>query len=70
MKLNTMYQELPILTSKDIVVNGNDIVKILNRKPGEYIKEIIQDLEINILDGKINNNYNDIEKYIVKKYNN
>ena len=68
-KLNNMQRNLPIITSKDVVINGNDIVRILNRKPGEYIKEIMNDLEINILNGKLNNNYDEIEKYIINKYN-
>ncbi|MBQ8192698.1 MAG: hypothetical protein IJZ46_01320 [Bacilli bacterium] len=69
-KLNTMYQSLPIFTPKDINVTGSDISKILNKKPGEYIKEIMHNIEINILNNKLNNTYDEIEKYIIKNYNN
>lgn len=67
-KLNTKYSELPITSRKDIQITGEEISKILNRKPGEYIKEIINDIEVNILNNKLNNNYNEIKEYIVKKY--
>ena len=50
-----MYSELPIINRSDIAVNGNDIIKILNRKPDNYIKDIIDDVEKKILDNKINN---------------
>ena len=69
-KINTMYQSLPIYTSKDINITGNDISKILSKKPGEYIKEIMHDIEINIINNKLNNNYEDLEKYIKENYNN
>lgn len=69
-KLNTKYQCLPITSRKDIKINGEEISIILNRKPGEYIKEIMEDLEINILDNKLNNNYEEIKEYIIKKYTN
>ena len=67
-KINTMYQSLPIYTPKDINITGSDISKIMNKKPGEYIKEIIRDLEINILNNKLNNTYEEIERYIKQKY--
>lgn len=69
-KINTMYQSLPIYTSKDINITGNDISRILSKKPGEYIKEIMNDIEINILNNKLNNSYEEIEKYIKDNYNN
>lgn len=67
-KLNTKYQSLPIFSRKDIVLSGGEISKILDKEPGEYIKEIIEDLEINILNNKLNNNYEEIKKYIIEKY--
>lgn len=67
-KINTMYQNLPIYTSKEINITGNDISKILSKKPGEYIKEIIHNIEINILNNKLNNSYEDLEKYIKDNY--
>ena len=67
-KINTIYQELPIHTSKDILIRGNDISDILNREPGKYIKEILTDVERKILDNDLDNNYDDIKKYILDNY--
>lgn len=69
-KLNKMYSKLPIINRSDIVVNGNDIIKILNRKPDNYIKDIIDDVEKKILDNKINNEYDEIKNYILNNYMN
>ena len=65
-----MYSELPIINRSDIAVNGNDIIKILNRKPDNYIKDIIDDVEKKILDNKINNEYDEIKNYILNNYMN
>lgn len=69
-KLNTKYQSLPITSRKDINITGKEISNILNRQPGEYIKEIIEDLEMKILNDKLNNNYEEIKKYIINNYMN
>ena len=66
--LNTKYSNLPILTRKDINITGKDISEILGRKPGEYIKEIIEDIERNILNDKLTNEYDVLKEYILKKY--
>ena len=66
-KLNTKYQNLPITSRKDIQINGHEISNLLKREPGKYIKEIMEDLELNILNGKLNNNYEEIKEYIIKK---
>lgn len=67
-KLNKMKSELPILTRSDIVVNGNDIINILNKPKGKYIKEIMDDIEKTILNNKLKNDYNEIKDYIIKHY--
>ena len=68
-KLNTKYQTLPITSRKDINITGEDISRLLNKKPGEYIKEIMEDLEVNILNNKLNNDYESIKDYIINNYN-
>lgn len=67
-KLNELYQNLPIHTPKDIVINGKDIANILNKKPGDYIKDILLDIEKQILNGKILNEKEHLEKYIIDNY--
>ena len=67
-KLSTMYSNLPILTRKDINITGEEISIILNKTPGKYIKDILDDIELNILNNNINNDKEEIAKYIKDKY--
>ena len=67
-KLNTKYHSLSITSRKDININGEEISRILDKKPGEYIKEIMKDLEMKILGNKLNNNHDEIKEYIIKNY--
>ena len=69
-KINTMYHSLPITSRKEINITGIEISELLSKKPGDYIKEIMLDLEKNILNNKLNNSNVDLKKYITEKYNN
>ena len=67
-KINTMYQDLIITSRKEINITGIEISNILEKKPGEYIKEIMNDIEINILNNKLSNDNQVLKKYIIEKY--
>ena len=67
-KLNELYQNLPIHSSKEIALNGKDISILLNKAPGDYLKDIITDLEKQILKGQIPNEKESIEQYILASY--
>ena len=62
------YNELPIKSKKDICISPNEICNLLNKKPDNFLKIIMSDLEIHILNGSLSNNIDDIKGYIVKKY--
>ena len=66
--LTKKYMELPIKNKREIVLDGNEIAKILNIKPSRQIKIIIEDLEKKIIYGEIENNKNILCEYIVKNY--
>lgn len=66
--LNELYRKLPIYNSKDINIKPIDIAGILNKEPGSYIKDIIEDLEKQIVYRMIENTKEDIVKYIVSNY--
>lgn len=66
--VSDIYKNMPIYTNKDIKINGEDIINLLNITPGEIVKDIIHDLEINILNGQIKNNKEDLEKYILDNW--
>ena len=67
-KLNTMYQNIPIKSKKEIDIDASNIPKILNKKPGKYIKEIMESIEKNILNDKLNNNKEKIKQFIINNY--
>ena len=60
------YDRLPIKSAKDIKLTGKDICDILKREPGHYIKDILNKLEIDIVYGNLNNDYNELKDYIIK----
>lgn len=63
-----LYENLPITSRKEIEITSNDIVSILNRKPGPIFKEIYNDLESNILNKTLENKKESLEKYIIENY--
>ena len=66
--LNEMFQNLVISNSKDIDIKPIEIANVLGREPGSYIKDIINDLEKQIIYRIINNNKEDIANYILDNY--
>lgn len=67
-KINNIYSKLPILSSKDIKIKPIEISKILNRNPGSYLKDIMKDIEKEIVRNNLDNDYEKIKEYIIKKY--
>lgn len=66
--LNEVYNNIPIKCFKDIDVNSLDIAKCLNREVGSYLKDILNDIEVSIVNGDLNNKNNDIIEYVKNKY--
>ena len=67
-KLNNIYKSLPITSIKDIKITAQEITAILNKEPGSYIKEILQDLEKEIIINNLENKLLKITEYIKNKY--
>ena len=68
-KLNTKkiiakYEKLPIKDRNEINITAEEICTILNKEPGNFIKDIMEVLEKEILLGHLNNNNSDIKKFI------
>lgn len=62
------YNELSIKCRSDIVINGSDIMKLLNRKSGEYLRQILDDIEEKIVMNELENDKQILEKYILEHY--
>ena len=67
-KIAMMHDNLKITSRKDINITSYDIMNALNKKPGPYFKQLYEDIEIRILKGTLNNNKEEIEKYIIENY--
>ena len=67
-EINDIYNNLIIYSRKDIVINGNDIAKILDKEPNSYIKDIMDDIEMKIIFGDLDNKYDILKKYILDNY--
>ena len=66
--LNKLYNDLSIHSMKEIEINGKEISEVLNKPPGNYLKDIMHDLEKKILYKKISNSQEEIKNYIINKY--
>lgn len=68
--INEKYSKLPILFKKDININANDICGILSINPSDKVGVIFSDIETEILNGNLENDYQKISNYILSKYKN
>lgn len=62
------YNNLVIQSKKDILITSEEIMELLDREPGSYLKEIFNDLEKEILYRRLKNDKDKIYEYIVNKY--
>lgn len=67
-KLMENYDKLPIKFSSEIKITPLEISEIVDKPAGIYIKEIINDLEKQIISGKLPNNKKNLTNYIIEKY--
>ena len=67
-EINDIYKNLPIYSKKDICVNGMEIANMLHLKPGNYLSDIINDLEEKILMKELDNKYDVLVDYIISTY--
>ena len=65
--VSTSLNLLPIRSIKDLKVDGNDILRILNlNQGGPIIGKIMARLEKLVVEGHLNNDYDTLEKFILE----
>ena len=64
-EVNLKYDNLPIKTPSDINIKSEEICLLLNKKPDAWLKDIIVTLEKAIIYGELNNNYEEIKKFLL-----
>ena len=62
--VSDIYKEMPIYTNKDIDITTDEILDLLDIEPGSILKDIYNDLEIKILSNELDNNHEELIKYI------
>lgn len=67
-KITKIYNELSIYSLQEINIKPIEIANILNKKPGSFIKDILKDIEKQIVYGKLDNDEKLIKEYILNKY--
>ena len=67
-RITETYNNLIIKSRKEINITAEEIMAILNKAPGEYLKDIYDDLEEEILYNRLENDKMSISKYIKDKY--
>ena len=61
-------RNLPIHSKKEINITVDEIISIMNKKPGDWLKKLYKDLELKIINLKLKNNNDKIKEYIIKNY--
>ena len=67
-KITEAYNNLIIKSRKDIDITAEEIMIILGKEPGEYLKEIFDDIEEEILYNRLENKKTSISSYIKDRY--
>jgi tRNA nucleotidyltransferase (CCA-adding enzyme) len=67
-KIVKTYNELSIHSKMDIVLTPLEIAELLNEKPGGFLKAILEDLEYNLINKKIQNTKESLKEYILNNY--
>lgn len=62
------YNTLAIKSREEIAISSDDIMEVLGKEPGSYLKDVYDDLEKMIIYGKLDNNEVSIKKYLENKY--
>lgn len=63
-KITALYNDLVIHSRKDLEITSDDIMKIYQMPPGEYIKEIYEDIEEKVLYHQLENKHCKLVEYI------
>lgn len=67
-EIDNIYKELPIYNKNEICVNGMEIANILHTKPGNYLSDIINDIEKKIINMELENKEDVLIEYIINTY--
>lgn len=67
-KITESYNNLVITSRNDLDITSEEIMSILNKEPGEYLKDIYDDVVREVLYRRLENKKDVITKYILDRY--
>lgn len=67
-KITESYNSLAIQRRQDLAITSEDIIDCMQREPGEYISDIYEDIEKEVLYHRLANEKNQLLDYIYKNY--
>jgi tRNA nucleotidyltransferase (CCA-adding enzyme) len=62
--ITAIYESLPITNRSELNLTGNDLLQWTNRKPGRWIKQILDTTEKSVINGEIQNEKNAIREWL------
>ena len=62
------YEQLPITRKEDIDITSVEIMELLNKKGGSYLKSIYNELTTKILKDELRNEKQELKEYILQHY--
>ncbi|WP_313890971.1 CCA tRNA nucleotidyltransferase [Psychrobacillus sp.] len=69
-EIHQQKMAIPLASSKDIVVNGNDLMEWAEQKRGPWLKEVIDKLTVALVNGEIQNDRKQIRDWFFREYDN
>ena len=67
-KINDIHKNLRIYSRSDINIKAMDIANILNKEPGNYLSDILLDIENKIVMNEIDNEHDILCEYVKNNY--
>lgn len=58
--IQNAYQQLPIRTRGELQIDGNVLMKHMNKKPGPWLKTMINKIELEVIEGRLSNTQENI----------
>lgn len=68
--IHHMKASIPISTVKDIVVSGHDLMEWTGRKSGPWIREVLENATLSIVNSKLKNDRKHIKEWFFHEYSN
>lgn len=59
-----MHEQLPIKDKHDLMINGNDILQIVNKKRGSWVKEMLEEIEMKVIAGELENRPDALKEWV------